>query len=153
MTVLQFPQQSNKVTSIDPETKVSNKLRRFGCFFQDFGNTELDISFLAPAKDELRELSLNNCNIASIATGWGSALVSGTYKPFKLLRYVYLNYNKFDSDAEDNFLIEFHDYTNYAYNGGWGQINMVGQTPATAPTSASAASRSDLLAKFYTLSF
>ncbi|MBS1988710.1 hypothetical protein JST56_07025 [Candidatus Dependentiae bacterium] len=153
MTVLQFPQQSNKVTAIDPATKVSSKLRKFGCFFQNFGAVSLDLSFLAPAKDELRELAINSSNITGITAGWASALVSGSYKPFKLLRYVYLNYNSLNNAAEDAFFNEFYGSTNYAYNGGWGQINMVGQSPAAAPTAASTTARNALTALFYSLTW
>lgn len=150
MTVIKFSSSINKITGYDDATGVSSKLRQFVMTSQNI-DTDFDMAILSRAKDELRLLNLTGSAIHSILAGFASSLVSGAYKPWKYWRYIYLDNNKFDASAIDDFLVELVDDSDITT--GYGIIVMSNQTPPTAPTGTSSAARATLTAKFYSQTY
>lgn len=149
-TVLGFNPQTNKITDYEPGSSCSAKLQRFYIAGHDI-NDDFDLSFLARAKDELRVLNLSGSAIHSIVAGFASSLVSGSYKPWKFLRYIYLDHNVFIDTAIDAFINEL--VASSDITSGYGVIIMNYQNPITAPTSASATARATLTAKGYSQAY
>ncbi len=150
MTVLGFNPQVNKITGYDTSTAVSAKLQRFTLAGQNIDDV-FDMSVLSRAKDELRILNLSGSAIHSIVAGWANALHVGSYLPWRYLRYLFLNNNKFDATAIDDFIIEL--VADSDYFSGWGQIYLQNQSPLTGPTGASLTPRNTLAGVFYSQSY
>lgn len=150
MMIFQCGTQTNKVTAVNSASRVSVKLQRFLITGHSLsGSTSL--AFLSAAKDELRLINLSNNQITGIADDWAADLVSGSYKPYKFLRYIYLNGNAMTTTTLDAFYNELEDSTNYTFNGGGGVTFTNGQTTGNTVSSSSSTARTALTTASWTL--
>lgn len=151
-TVFETRAQVNMITAINDSTFVAKTMQRFTISGHDLDGEPFSMAPLSRAKDELRLLDVSYSNISGLVADWATDYIVGTVKPWKLLRYFYLNNNVLDAAAVDAVCNELV-ISDYGYNGGSGQLRLQSQTPLTAPTGASATARANLTAKFWSQSY
>lgn len=139
-----FPQPAApepKITNFNTSvSSVSSILASYRLFGHDMVSmSSLSLSFLANSKNTLKFLTIERCNVNAIPTGWAQALISGAYKPFRLLEHVELSKNKLSVASVDGVFNEIHQHTNWS--PGFKYINVSGNSPTAAPTGASSAAR------------
>lgn len=151
-TVFETKAQVNKITAINEDTFVAKTMQRFTISGHDLGGALFSMAPLSRAKDELRLFEVSYSNISGLVANWATDYIVGTVKPWKFLRYFYLNNNVLNAAAVDAVCNELV-ISDYGYSGGSGQLRLQAQTPPTAPTPASAAARTNLTAKFWSQSY
>lgn len=151
-TVFETRAQVNMITAINDATFVAKTMQRFTISGHDLDGEPFSMAPLSRAKDELRLLDVSYSNISGLVADWATDYIVGTVKPWKLLRYFYLNNNVLNAAAVDAVCNELV-ISDYGYNGGSGQLRLQSQTPLTAPTGASATARANLTAKFWSQSY
>lgn len=142
-----------KITDIDGD--MSSTMERIYLRNQDFsGLAAIDLSFIAPSKDTLTTLVIENSGLDAITSGWASGLVVGVppnwYRPFYRIGFVSLANNTLSDTEIDTFINELHGSTRWQPGAGK-TLNVKFQTPAAPPTGASLTARNAFIAGLWTV--